>query len=68
MDFDTVPAWAHSACYYILAIVGIAAFFAIVQVVGVFMTTKSVGATAIVSLGTIISLAIYGFVGLIKSR
>lgn len=61
MNFDTVPAWAYNACYYILAALGLFLAYSIWQVVKVYSVTKSVGATSIMGLGSLISMSIVGF-------
>ena len=61
MNFDTVPAWAHNACYYILAMVGILLAMSIWKVVQLYMMTKSATLTGIAALGSLITLSIVGF-------
>ncbi len=61
MNFDTVPSWAYNACYYILAAVGLFLAYSIWQVVRIYSMTKSVTATGIMAVGTLISMSIMAF-------
>lgn len=62
MNFDSAPAWAYNGCYYILGIVGVFILYSIMQVVKVYMATKSVSMTALMGLVTLITASIGAFV------